>query len=146
MAKKSEILGVLGTLADYYGIEPNDAQLGLYVRALSDLTPDELEHAAAEHIKVNKWFPKVSELRELAEKRTAQKPPQRDELEAELYALEDNFFQARQYDPARLEHMAQLYDRVGRESKAAWVREKSRRWAAILEVENAIPVALQVAA
>lgn len=137
MADEAEILDTLSTLADYFGTEPTDKQLRLYVRALSDLTPDELEHAAAEHIKVNKWFPKVSELRELVEKRTAQKSPQRDELEVELYACEDAFYAGRAYDAGRLEHMAYLYEQVGREHKAAWVREKSRRWAAILEVENA---------
>jgi len=68
MANQSEVLSTLGLLADYYGHEPSDAQLGLYARALSDLDAEVLDYAAGEWIKAGKWYPKVSELRELAAK------------------------------------------------------------------------------
>ncbi len=40
--------------------------LNLYARLLADIDPDLLRAAALHHIATNKWFPKVSELREAA--------------------------------------------------------------------------------
>lgn len=133
MANGTDILDVLGTLVDYFAVEPNDAQLRLYVRALSDLTGAELQAAADEYIKTGKWFPKVSELRDIAERLGKQPALQHDLLEAEVIELKDAFLFDGEYNPARMEAIAVLYERAEREYKAAWVRREAANMAAIAE-------------
>ena len=47
-------------------IEDSALALKLYARLLADIEPSLLQAAALQHIATNKWFPKISELRETA--------------------------------------------------------------------------------
>lgn len=71
MASEREVTDALAPLVDYYdaGAKITPAQVQLYVRALADLDAGVLEEAAAEYVQTGKWFPKVSELREIAKRR-----------------------------------------------------------------------------
>jgi len=61
------IVSELKTLVSYYGAKLTDAQIDLYIAALSDISADDLHTAIVELIKTSKWMPKVSEIRAAAE-------------------------------------------------------------------------------
>jgi hypothetical protein len=86
MATNKDILGVLKTLGEVYGQEPEAEQIKGYVWALEDYEPDALEAAAKDAVRFCKWFPKPSELREIAErKRRDAVAAQEDDTEARMY-------------------------------------------------------------
>jgi len=134
MANDGKTLEILQGLAQAYGQTMTPAQVRLMAQALDGITPHALELAAAEYMRTSEWFPKAADLRKLALE--YQGIRWGDVLEAEVHACEDKFYLDRTYNPEVIEHIAVAYDRAGKESKAAWVREKSRRWSAILEVEH----------
>jgi len=47
-------------------IEDSALALKLYARLLADIEPNLLQAAVLQHLATNKWFPKISELREMA--------------------------------------------------------------------------------
>ena len=55
-------------LVKYYNKSLDADVLGIYKDALSDIDDDVIDQAATEHIRTSRWFPKVSELREIAER------------------------------------------------------------------------------
>lgn len=57
-----EVLGILG--AAYPGFELTEFTVHIYVKALSDIPPEELTQAAYYHIMNSKFFPTISELRQ----------------------------------------------------------------------------------
>lgn len=137
MANELEIIEILTLLAEIHGSEP--PSVTGYVWALEDVDAEMLLAAAREATKTVKWFPKPVELREIAgrlERERTADAGRRDYLMIELIDLEDRFYRTRDYDPSRMEQIGGLYERAGHEHKAGWVREKSRRWAAILAAET----------
>ena len=66
MAMQHEILDILDTLTSVYGQEPGDTRG--YYWALEDYPADLIQEAAREHVRLSKWYPKPSELREIADR------------------------------------------------------------------------------
>lgn len=62
----TNIIDEITVLVSFYDVPLSDAQLGVYIEALSDLDPDALHLGIVEIIKTSKWMPKVSEIREAA--------------------------------------------------------------------------------
>ena len=71
MATEQEVSETLAMLVDYYeyGDEMTPGKARLYVRSLVDLDSAALVEAVTEHVQASKWFPKISELREIAKRR-----------------------------------------------------------------------------
>jgi hypothetical protein len=89
MATKNEIVNILEILYTAYD-KPIDEQIvKLYINTLNDLPASALETAAYQHIKTSKWFPKIGELRHLAER----VPNEAKEKASEDYrmTLDDNY-------------------------------------------------------
>lgn len=66
MARLEICLGVLDMLGAALGQQISEQQLAAYQAALSDLSDEELQAAAVEALRTLKFFPKPSELLELA--------------------------------------------------------------------------------
>jgi len=66
MATKKTILVLIAKLEIAYGKEVSDDAAALYAEVLADIDDVVLKSAVMEHIGANKWFPKVSDLRERA--------------------------------------------------------------------------------
>lgn len=56
----------ISTLVMIYDASLSDAQLKIYIEALSDIDPGALHLGIVEIIKTSKWMPKVSEIRDAA--------------------------------------------------------------------------------
>ena len=67
MATRNEIVTVLQRLDISSGTAPDARRCELYIDMLSDIPGDILRQAAKAHIRSSKWYPKISELRELAD-------------------------------------------------------------------------------
>jgi hypothetical protein len=64
MATEKEVIRVLKFLFGAYPNAPNTPETtAVYCQMLADVYPDALLRAALEHIKREKWFPTISELR-----------------------------------------------------------------------------------
>lgn len=66
MATREEIMNLLIRLADTFG-EPQSKPAGYYL-ALDEYEPDVLDQVHDEAVKALKWYPKPSELREIAQR------------------------------------------------------------------------------
>ena len=61
-------IDVIQTMAEYYGKQMSESQIGIYIRTLSDMPVDLLSLAAEHIIKTGKpFFPRVVELRKVAQ-------------------------------------------------------------------------------
>ena len=68
MANLSEITEVMDLLATAFNEKLDSKKILLYAKTLDDIDGDQLEAAAVRYIKQGgKWFPKVFELRQMAE-------------------------------------------------------------------------------
>lgn len=123
MATDSEIIEVLETLSEIYNSEPTSFRG--YQWALRDISKDRLEAAAEKAAQELKWMPRPSELRKFAIDAQIEES-QPDTILAEFYAIEDDP-QRRDY-LSRIEEIAILCDRMGRGSRAEWLRTKAQRW------------------
>lgn len=64
--KKQAIDLILMRLVSYYQAEITPDVIDLYSESLSDYPIERIKKAATQHVKTSKWFPKISELVELA--------------------------------------------------------------------------------
>lgn len=86
MATNKDILGLLKTLGEVYGQEPEDGQIKGYLWAMEGYDADILEATAKDAVRFHKWFPKPSELREIAERKRRDKvAAQEDDTEVRMY-------------------------------------------------------------
>jgi len=71
VAARLEFLKILKTLTDAYSSQRVEADtLQVYLDNLKDIPAWLLELVVARHLRTSAWFPKVSELREIAEQMT----------------------------------------------------------------------------
>lgn len=66
MASKETIQKVFTMLEAAYHVEHSDDTLAVHIQFLADVPDHYLELAAFDHVKMNKWFPAISELRQRA--------------------------------------------------------------------------------
>ena len=68
MAQKKDVSFIMLKLGEAYGKEITDDQVGIYFQALQEYPRLVLVHAAANLTKASKWFPRVSEFVQAAER------------------------------------------------------------------------------
>ena len=111
--------------------------LQLYLELLSDIPDYLLEAAVRAHIQASPYFPRLSELRSLAQRLAGGRtfdslPPEPfDRLAAEAQALEDAFYQEGELDVQAWESLEERFERADRPHRAEHTREKLRRLKAI---------------
>jgi hypothetical protein len=125
---------VLKTLVDAYPEKRVERDtLQVYLQHLDDIPPELLKQAVEAHIKESPWFPKISELRQLAAKIAGVRnfetlPPfSVDPLAERVQALEDRFYAERRLEPRAWERLAAAFERAGRPHRAEHTRAKLRR-------------------
>jgi hypothetical protein len=137
MAADEEILNAIRLVSEYYGAEPNETQVRLWLRLLEPYPGEVIERAVISHIEHSKWAPKVSEIRDLCDQRMPSNSYQVDPLAAELLDLEQDFyFNDRRLDVAAWEHLADKFERIGRHERAANTRQRLANLKNILEQES----------
>jgi len=88
--------------------------LKVYIESLSDYSPEVLAQAAQEWIRTGKFFPKVAELREIADRIAKQSRAEPDVLALPEYASWEQDREASEREPERVERArAELNRRVG---------------------------------
>lgn len=137
------IVMALKMLSDAYPEKRVEAAtLQVYLQHLDDIPPGLLKQAVEAHIKESPWFPKVSELRQMAAKIAGVQrfetlsPPGGDTLAERVQALEDQFYAHRQLDPPAWERLAAAFERADRPHRAVHTREKLRRLRSLLPQEG----------
>lgn len=68
MAQKKDVSFIMLKLGEAYGKEITDDQVGIYHQTLQDYPRLVLVHAAANLTKASKWFPRISEFVQAAER------------------------------------------------------------------------------
>jgi hypothetical protein len=131
IAARLELLKILKTLTDAYSSQQIEVDtLQVYLDNLKDIPSWLLELAVARHLRASAWFPKLSELRELAEKIaglsdfTALDPLPPDLLSREELELEAAFYHQDHLDPHEWEWLAVRFERAGRPHRAQAARAK----------------------
>ena len=136
MASQNEILSAMKMLAEYYGQEPNETQARLFMRLLEPYPGSVLEEAVISHIQASKWYPKVSEIRDLCDNLLPKgQTYQVDSLAAEQIELENEFYDSRQFDAERFERLALQYENSGRLARAEQVRRRAHNFSRAIEQE-----------
>ena len=110
-----QVISVLKLLAEYYNHEPTETQASIYLDALSDLDPVPLQESARRWIRRSPFFPKVSDLLNIA--RTIPKSAP-DTLAYRVQALEDAFYEDRALDPQAWLALADEFERADRPHRA----------------------------
>jgi hypothetical protein len=128
-----QVLAVLSLLTEYYNHEPSEAQANIYLDALSDLDPSVLDDSARLWIHRSPFFPKVSELLEIARSVPAPTP---DYLANQAQMLEDDFYYDRTLDPQAWLDLAEEFEKADRPHRALHTRQKLAAFLAILEQES----------
>ena len=100
MATNKEISDVLDLLATAFNEKLDSKKILLYAKTLDDIDGDQLEAAAVRYIKQGgKWFPKVFELRQMAE--IIQATPAPDEHKQMYWNAMSAFFSPEAYTDRR---------------------------------------------
>ena len=129
-----QVLSVLKLLAEYYNHEPTETQASIYLDALSDLDPVPLQESARRWIRRSPFFPKVSDLLQIARQIPSPAP---DALAYRVQALEDAFYAEGRLDPAEWERLAVQFEQLDRPHRAASTRGKLRSLQTILDNQAA---------
>jgi hypothetical protein len=134
MTPNAHLIPLLTRLYLAYPEKDHDpATVTLYLDSLADIPAWLLERAVQRHIETSEWFPKISDLRQLAARLagTCQfeqlAPFPVDRLTAAAQALEDAFFHEGRLDPAEWEQLAGQFERLDRPHRADHTRDKLRR-------------------
>jgi hypothetical protein len=85
LAHSEEILQLLKILALNYGSEPSEDKINLFTADLQDLPAEVMAQAVRRHMHASPFFPRLSELRQLAAQITA--PADHTLSEGEIYWL-----------------------------------------------------------
>jgi hypothetical protein len=127
MATTIEIINVLKLLSGYYGRELSASNLQVYLQALADLEPRSLAQAARQWIGQSPFFPRVSELRQLAARISGSgntQAPLPDYLAAEALELEESFADSGVLDPRAWNDLARRFEQADRPHRAAAIRRR----------------------
>jgi hypothetical protein len=121
MATDKQVIHSLKRLVVYYGREPTDEQAEIYVDLLGDLEAWRLRNAVRDWMRKSPFFPKVSELRELA---LAFPEPRPDYLAAEASYLADKFYFTGELDQEEWDALIKRFERAERPHRAANLRKR----------------------
>ena len=142
MASAVEIVSSLKRLTHAYaGKEQARETMELYIEMLADIPGYVLKRAVEEYIAEATWFPRISELRQAAEKVAGTncfwELPETlvDRLRGEAVQLENLFFRDGILDADMWEQLAGQFEQAGREYGAEGVRKKLQAYQAIAEQE-----------
>jgi hypothetical protein len=124
MANANQILAALRQLSAYYGKEPSEAQVRVYLDMLNEMDPQVLQHAVRAWIRRSPFFPRVSELLEMERN---YKPPALDLLAAQAQALKDDFYCEGRLEPEAWEILATRFEESGRPARAEHTRQNLHR-------------------
>jgi hypothetical protein len=151
-----DILETLEMLAEYYretGERMTDKRLEVYARTLADVPPEVLERAAMDWIRGDgKWFPKVSELLQLAKLQTGlanadfrayTEPADFDTLAAEEIRLKDQYA-AGVFERRDWEALAERYRRAGRIARFETLQARLAHYTGANHVPDRQPIAAGV--
>ena len=128
-----QVISVLKLLAEYYNHEPTETQASIYLDALSDLDPVPLQESARRWIRRSPFFPKVSDLLQIARQIPSPAP---DALAYRVQALEDAFYADRTLDPQAWLALADEFERADRPHRALHTRQKLAAFQDIIEQES----------
>ena len=128
-----QVLSVLKLLAEYYNHEPTETQASIYLDALSDLDPVPLQESARRWIRRSPFFPKVSDLLQIARQIPSPAP---DTLAYRVQALEDAFYADRTLDPQAWLALADEFEHADRPHRALHTRQKLAAFQDIIEQES----------
>jgi len=138
MTEVERLLPILSLLSLAYPEKRlNPETIQLYLKYLADIPDYLLEEAVRAHIQSSPYFPRLSELRALAQRlasgRSFKSLPADpvDRLAAEAQALEDAFYETGELEPAAWESLAERFESAERPYRAEHTRAKLRRLRAI---------------
>jgi hypothetical protein len=127
-----DILSILQRISHAFPDKPLDeSTLKVYVDELADIPVMLLERAARRHIRTSSFFPRISELRQVADQiaRLIVDSPAsslgESYLTLEAYLLEADYFQHAEFDMNKWEKLAELLEQANRPHRAAEVRENA---------------------
>ena len=129
MATEKQVIHSLKRLAAYYGREPTDEQAEIYVDLLGDLDAWRLRGAVRGWMQKSPFFPKVSELLELA---AAIPEPQPDYLAAEASHLADKFYFTGELDQEEWDALIERFEHAERPYRAANLRKRYAIYTAMI--------------
>ncbi len=131
MADEEEAVEILKSLAAAYpGQKIEKETVVIYVEQLRDIPTPLLKRAAERYMQGSQWFPKISNLREIAASMAGTsdfkslETPRPDALYQEQLKLEAGFYHQGALDPRVWERLADRYERAGRPQAAQAVRDK----------------------
>jgi hypothetical protein len=143
VATPAEILTTLKTLTDAYpGQHIKKSALQVYLDNLADLPAWLLDQAARRHLRSSAWFPKISELRDIAALIAGShdfaglEAPTPDLLYRESRRLEEAFYCKGHFDRHEWDRLAVRYDQAGRTDAAEACRQKL---AVLLQLQRTPP-------
>jgi len=130
MVTDKQVIHSLKRLTVYYGREPTDEQAEIYVDLLGDLDAWRLRNAVQDWMRKSPFFPKVSELRELA---LAFPEPQPDYLAAAASELADKFYFTGELNREEWDALIERFERAERPYRAANLRKRFGIYSAMSE-------------
>jgi hypothetical protein len=139
MSDKEHILSTLRKLANYYGKGPTKDQAEMYLEVLAGLEPEVLNYAVRAWIRKSPFFPRISELLQMAARYT---PPAANPIRIillEQYQLEREFYQQGKLDTGKWEALAKRFETHDRIYTAEACRQRLQHYRAILELSRKSP-------
>ncbi len=140
MATIKQVLSTIKQLTAYYAREPSDKQVKIYVELLGDIEAWRLQDAASDWMRKSPFFPKVCELRELAQ---AYPEPPPDYLAAEASLIADKFYFTGELDQAEWEALIERFEQADRPYRAANLRKRYATYTAMLARQDNDPEILK---
>ena len=126
---RKEIVKLLKRLAlAFPRPEPSKETIALYVEQLEDLSVYAIRKAVDHHIRYSKWFPKISELREVGSRFVGYEPRfpvfSYDELNKKVWALEYAFFHEGEFDLEAWNQLIEQFEAEDRICRAESIRKR----------------------
>jgi hypothetical protein len=126
---RKEIVKLLKRLAlAFPRPEPSKETIALYVEHLESLSLYAIRKAVDHHIRYSKWFPRISELREVGSRFVGYEPGFQlfadDELIRKVWALEHAFYHEGEFD---LEAWTELAEQFEADDRIEWAEAIRKR-------------------
>ena len=138
-----DILAILERLNQAYPEKRLDKHtLKIYVEELADIPASLLDQAATQIIRRSTYFPRISELRQVAqqlagiERFSSVSLPGVGYLDFEAEKLENDYFRRAKFDIKVWDNLADKLERVGRPHRAAELREKASHIQAMISASQ----------
>jgi hypothetical protein len=127
-----DILLLLKHISNAYPDKPMDEDtMKVYLEELADIPISLIQRAASQHIRSSAYFPRISDLRQIAQQLAGTAlfcsipAPGVDYLGLQAQQIEDDYFHHGEFDINKWEKLADQLERVERPHRAAELREKA---------------------